>query len=334
MTRSRSQSDPSAPNTSIAWTNNKHAIIRKVVVQLLHEAAGYGHGRCPLGYFVLPLNSLIGGVELEGHMASFTEEILQRAFENSCSSSFANCTVSIGVDFDGVLHVRSGKQGSHRDNKVVHDIGLFCNLESAIMGRDNADEDVIIPKLLIRSVNLDMVSSNTKNSLQQFSRNEKKRASWAKSTKNSKKKNKKRKPEQEEDDGEDEADVEEEDIKLLRMKVIEDKRHQDEIMEQLEDATEAVERSTTALNEAVFSSGALAQYDYEHVTLPRKSSMEFRTSLHYYLGTASGVLDLMGPPSERVIVEEDLKRGLLDDTPATGDESENDNQQPRRKDPP
>ena len=86
MTRSRSGSVVEA--SSIVWTSTKHAPIRNAVVQIL-EKAGFGmdeHGnevklercRCPVDYFVVPLNTIIGA-EVGGNMASFTEDILRQA---------------------------------------------------------------------------------------------------------------------------------------------------------------------------------------------------------------------------------------------------------------
>lgn len=309
----KKKGDQTTTHSTIVWSHNKYAIIRKVVVDIFQKVIGYGNGRCPLDFFVLPLNGIID-VKLGGDMAPFTEEMVRRAFENNNSSSFADCRLAIGSDFEGILHVRSGKQGSHRNCRVVHDIGLFREIESAMLGRVNADNDIIIPKLLIRSLNLDIISNNIKISLQEFSRNEKKKANYTRTTKQI---NQKRKRMEQTD-----AEVEEEtvdhlgemkiDIKVLRSKANEDMRHRDKIMAQLNEANIQLKKSVTDLNEALgLSNCDPLIYDYQHDKKTGKLPTEGRDILHYYLGNTAGVLDLVGKPSERIIVEADLKKGLL-----------------------
>jgi hypothetical protein len=92
-------------------------------------------------------------------------------------------------------------------------------------------------------------------------------------------------------------------------------------MVQLMMANEAVKRSTTALNEAVGMSATaennikvcedMLAYDYLHDKRADKSVMHDRTTLRYYLDGAVGILDLSGMPSDRVIVQSDLVKGLL-----------------------
>jgi hypothetical protein len=81
-----------------------------------------------------------------------------------------------------------------------------------------------------------------------------------------------------------------------------------------------MKRSTAALNNAVGPSGGInmegdnpSNYDYQHVDKTTRTGLtEDRTSFRYYLGGAAGVLDLVGPPPDQVLVHEDLKKGLLD----------------------
>ena len=327
MTRSRSGSVVEA--SSIVWTNTKHAPIRNAIVQIL-EKAGFGmdeHGnevklercRCPVDYFVVPLNTIIGA-EVGGDMAPFTENMLRQAFafEGNNPSSFADCRVAIGADIEGVLHVRSGWQGNHQDGKVVHDISLFSDLQSARIGCSNADADDIIPIRRIKSVNLDFISDDIKNALRKFAKTRKRR------TDNDTKAAKQH--EQQESNRRKRTAVESMDADVepgtdaLRMKVNDVKRRWEELLAQLEAVDEEMKRSTAALNNAVGPSGGInmegdnpSNYDYQHVDKKRGTELtEDRTTFSYYLGTAAGVLDLVGPPTDHVLVHEDLKRGLLD----------------------
>ena len=327
MTRSRSGSV--IETSSIVWSSTLHAPIRNVVIQIL-EKAGIGvdddgcevkleRCRYPVDHFVVPLNTIIG-VELGGDMASFTEKIIRSAFGNDNYSSFAECRVAIGADIDGVLHVRSGKQGSHRGAKDVHDISLFPDAESARIGSSCADDDDLIPKLKIISVNLDFISDDMKIELKKFARGLKKRTGYAKNAKQKEmQESKQRKIAEEQPMDADEDAV---GINTLRMKLTEDKRRREELLKQLEEVNGELEKSTTALNNAVASSSSTSttmegdpssNYDYHHVDKKEGTDLtEERSTLSYYLDNAVGVLDLVGPPSDRVVVHEDLKRGLLD----------------------
>jgi hypothetical protein len=300
--------------SSIVWRSSKHAIIRKAVTQILHASFGYGHGRCQVDYFVMPLNRLIGGVSLDGDAHSFTEDIIRKAFENNNPSSFADCRVAIGVDIDGILHVRSGRQGSHRNARIVCDIGLFCDMESAIRGGGAADDDDLqIPRLMIRSINLDSISQNIKDALLQFAEKEKSVKIYPKQAKLIGK----------EEEGMEQLQKENPEIGTIRMQLVENKRRQNELMEKLMATNEAVKRITTTLNEAVDAAASarcnidvceeILLYDYLHEDDKRanKSLLDDRMTLHYYLDGAGGILDLLGMPSNRVIVQSDLEKGLL-----------------------
>jgi hypothetical protein len=325
MTRSRSGSVVEAH--SIVWTSTKHAPIRNVVVQIL-EKAGFGsdehgnevkheRGRCPVDYFVGPLNAIIG-VEVGGNMAPFTENMVRKAFanKNNNPSSFADCKISIGADIEGILHIRTGEQGSHRDNNNKHDISLFPDLESARIGSNCADDDDVIPKLRIRDINLDFISDDMKIALKQFASTAKKRAGYAKDAKQREMQESKRRKTA----AEEEMDTNvEPGIDTLRKKVSEDNRRREALLAQYQAANEEFKKSTAALNNAVGSSGP-SNYDYQRVDENVGTDLtEERSTFSYYLDNAAGVLDLVGPPSDRALVHEDLKRGLLDPgaTPST-----------------
>lgn len=321
--RSRRNSE-SEEMSSIVWTNDKHAIIRQAVAYILQQALCGKKGRCPLDYFVGPLNNLIGGgegVKVGDEMAPFDEEMIRRAFQHNNLSSIADCRDATGAAVDGIIHVRSGKQGScrSRDAPIVHDVGLFGDMESAKIGKDNVDKDPIISKSFLRTINLDNVPDAIRNLLQEFARKEKRRVY---NQQQSIKRERKRRKTLDENDGDDEEKEidEDENTKLLRLQVFQDRKHRDEILEHLRVANEKLERSYAALRKAVESSAILGENkDHNHEInhkYPIYDNVD-RASLQYYLGGVSGVLDLAGPPSNRVIVEADLRKGLLVDANTT-----------------
>ena len=304
MTRSTKRGDSSDTTTStstIVWTNIKHGVVRKAVAYILWNAVGSKGTRCPLDYFVVPLNDLIGGVEVGGDAAPFTEEMIRRAFINNNPSSLADCVATIGTSFEGILHVRSGKQGTSRNAAIVHDIGLFQCMDSAILGCATADSDPKLARTMLRTVNLSNISDDIRLFLQQFAVKEKKRAGYAQSAKTNKEQARKRRKTE---DGDDADEEEMKEINTLRLHVAEDKRRREKLMKQLEAANEDLERSTTALTKAV---GSLCidddcvglEYDYQYDKTTGKSSADNEsTILRYYYGDAIGVLDLVGPPSD------------------------------------
>lgn len=345
MTRSKNQIDTTtASSTSILWTNDKLGSIRKAVAQVLQLAVATSdaeHGRALLGHFVAPLNSLIGGVELDGETATFTEGMIQRAFLHNRTSSFADCNHVTGANVDGVLHIRAGKQGTHRSAETVYDIGFFPDMESAsrMIGCNNADNSKpSISKSKLRTIKLDNVCESVIDKLRSFAIKEKKRAAYAKDTVV----NKRRKIDEEEEDedwgwsgggGEidEEDENEEENIKSLRLQVVEDKARVDtlyarmeELHKEFQEANKKFEMSSAALNEAVSSSSSAGladdmldlntnckKYAIYGDTVGSTSSAENRISVHYYLGGVAGVAEFSGPASNRVITEADLKRGFL-----------------------
>lgn len=314
MTRSKNRILETATASSIVWTNDKHAIIRKAVAQILQLAVAASdaeHGRALLDHFVGPLNMLIGGVQLDGETAPFTESMIRNAFHHhNSTSSLADCNHVTGASVEGVIHIRSGVQGSTHGAPIVS-------------------------KSKLRTLKLDNICEDIINKLRAFLITERKRAAYAKDADN----NKRRKiNEDEEEDwgwsgggGEIEEDAnEEENIKSLRSQVIEDKARVDELYsrmeelhKELQEANKKFEMSSAALNEAVSSSSSAGVSDDVDLDMNRKkfaiygdtvgstSSAENRISVHYYLGGVAGVAEFSGPASNRVITEADLKRGFL-----------------------
>lgn len=161
-------------------------------------------------------------------MSPIIEEMVQRAFENNNSSSFADCRVAIGSGFEGILHVRLRSKDpiailelwmitAYLGNRICHD------------RKDQCQQRQNNPQVLIWSLILDIISNNIKISLQKFYRNEKKKASYTRTTKQSKQNNQKRKQMQQTD-----TEVEEEKLGHPRDMMIESRYYHQRQMRTLD----------------------------------------------------------------------------------------------------
>lgn len=266
-------------------------------------------------YLVGSLNEIVGQNEME-----FTETIIRNAFCHSQCDSLVQCADVTGDDnIDGILHIRWGRQGSHRksvslDQEYVYDLRLFRNMALAKDGQKNAANTRVMTDTMITEVSPDVVPNELKEGLIEFlederreknkadAKAEKKRAAMETALAQSEKKRR-----QSVDIEEERDQLGQDVIQSLRAQVDKIRLRRNEIQAELDIIDNNLEVARAKLSDAIGSaSDEMYDYSFDRNT---NSSLGERNCLQYYYNGRSGVLHLVG--NNQILVEADFTKGFL-----------------------
>ena len=158
----------------IVWRVQKYGVLMSAVTYLLHKVVGYSEERWSIEHLIAPLNKL-AGVSVGGDKEPFTEDVIKRTFQSNNQDCLVKCsTITIDNSLTGLLHIRLGRQGSHRDGEVAaYDFGLFKDLKSAKRAMNKLDKSTIISKSVFRIISCTTLPDQLTIALKDFAKRQK-----------------------------------------------------------------------------------------------------------------------------------------------------------------
>ena len=308
----------------ISWQYVKHVKVRMAIVYILPHAVGVSKKRCPMKFLVDSLNAIVGPRAINDN-TPFTENIIRNAFTCRETKDFlVRCNAITNDDnHTGVLHVRCGRQGSHRKNASdqesgVYDFCLFQNMQSAMEGQNNAAVARVITETMIKKeigASVVVVPKDLKLGLIKFLKDEKKEKAKADKKKRAALENATSTDEKKRRQS---VDIEEESdktgtdmIQSLRAQVDKIRIRRNEIQTELDNINQSLDMAVAELSEAIGSASCDVvdgMYDYL-CDGNTNSSMGDRNIVQYYYNGRSGVLHLVG--DNQILVEADFVKGFL-----------------------
>jgi hypothetical protein len=312
----------------ISWQYVKYIKVRMAIVYILPHAVGVSKKRCPMKFLVNSLNAIVGPKAIKDY-TQFTENIIRNAFTCRERKDFlVRCNaITDDENHTGVLHVRCGRQGSHRKKNAsdpeesgVYDLCLFQNMQSAMEGQNNAAAARVMTETMINEIEASVVvvPKDLKRGLINFLSDEKKEKMKADAKAIKKRAALENKMDMEEKKRRQSVDIEEEEdttgnamIQSLRAQVDKIRIRQNEILAELESINQSLGMAVAELSKAIGSASCDVvdgMYDYS-CDSNTNSSMGDWICLQYYYNGRSGVLYLVG--DNQILVEADFVKGFL-----------------------